>query len=166
MVPWVSFPTPCVEGRHKDGLAWQLHLQNHSGWAKTELCHQDSVSQQPLTSSTYSVPTGAMSPELPEASPGPPLVASALKCDGRLSPGRLCIVCSSGGPARNRGRLQPQACPIPSPTCHGTLSQRGSWPLPLVETTMGSCSHRRAGCDITQAKSRDRQQLSQWPLPA
>lgn len=108
-MPWVSFPTPCVEGGHVDKLAWQCHPQNHSGPKLSrplELCHQDSVSQQLLTSSTYSVPTGAMSPELPEASPRPPLVASALKCDGRLSPGRLC---SSGGPARNHGWLQPQA---------------------------------------------------------
>lgn len=123
--PLVLLPTPCVEGGHEDGLLWQLHSQNHSG-PKLSSAHQDSVSQQPLTSSTYSVPTGAMSPELPEASPGPPLVASTLKCDGRLSPGRPCIVCSSGGPARNHGGLQPQACPIPSPTCHRTLNLRGS----------------------------------------
>lgn len=66
-------------------------------------------------------------------------MASALGCDGLLSPGRLCAVCSSAGPARNHDRLQSQALPTPFPQCHRNLKQRGSSP------SLEPCSHRRAG---------------------
>lgn len=102
---------------------------------------------------------------IPRASPGalrlevrwPPVSRSAVHCL------QLRWPCQKPWSAATSGLSHP------FPTCHRTLNQRGSWPLPLVETTKGhreSCSHRRAGRDTTQAKSKDRQQLSKWPLTA